>query len=305
LFAFTLATIMLALITTGCSKNINVRSYNAVCDLYLEGLPEEFKQLPEALRNDLNISITLRNVSSNKKHNIKLKAADNYRKSVYLIPGTYEVQKPFLYEQSLAMFRVETTVTSISVAKNSRAEVPIKVSNPSNFINTMKNNQPTDEILNADIYSRKVQYKGKIIDLNKIKEVMSFNLASNSKTLYPSETYLIPSSDNPGVSIIVQNLTSTSIPVSKATLTGVYFTGNNVVLPKGITLGSNLRDIVHAKEGKLGTPDYCMGSALIGFEIDGTTLVYIDKDSGDRISFYIKLGDTYVSSVKYEFAKYE
>jgi len=304
-FAFALTVIMFAFLAAGCSKNINVRSYNAVCEFYLDGLPKEYEQLPETIRNNLKISVTLTNISSNKIHTIELTDAENYRKSVYLLPGTYEVHNTLISKENLAMFRVETAVKSISVAKNSRTEIPINVSNPSDFINTIKNNQPTDEILNADIFSRKVQYKGKIIDLSNIREVIPFDITNNSSTLAPKETDRIPSSNNSGVSIVVQNQSNEISDSSKATFTGVYFTSNNVVFPKGITLGSNVRDIAHATEGKLGTPDYCLGSVLIGMKLDGTTLVYIDKNSGDRISFYIKPGDSHVSSILYEFAKYE
>lgn len=292
-------------ILSGCSKSVDARTYGAVCELYLVDLPKEYEQLPEEIRKDTAVYLSIRNVSSDKTYSIELTDANEYRHSLNLIPGTYSVSKPYISNDRLVPLNVETKIDSISITKNSKTEVPIYVSNPSDFINAMTNNQPKDEILNADIYSRKVQYNGKIIDLNNIREEIAFSTPKNDERLAPAATYYIPSANDEGISLIVQNQSDARAPVSQATLTGVRFRHNNIVFPKGITLGSTSRDIAHTREGKLGTPTYCLGSPLIGFEFDDTTLVYIDENSGDRISFDILPGDKYVSIITYEFFKYE
>ena len=172
--------IMLASMMNGCSKNADVHSFKAVCEFRLEGLPNEYDQLAEAIRDDIEVTVSIRNVSSDKSHYVDLTDANGYRQSLYLIPGTYDVNKPYISKKYLAMFDVEIKMDSITIAKDSRTEIPVYVTNPSDFVNVMNNNQPKDEILNADIYSRKVQLNGKIIDLNNIMEVMVFTVPENN-----------------------------------------------------------------------------------------------------------------------------
>ncbi len=305
IFAIGLILMTLALAMSGCSKKPNEKSFGGVCELYLEALPEGYEQLPEGVREDMHISISLKSVSSNKKYRVRLTKANGYRQSLNVVPGTYNVVKLNALDKGVVMFDVKARVKSVTVGKDQLAEVPLYAVNSSDLIHALQNNQPTDEILRSDIYSRKVQYKGEIIDLQNIREEMGFTNTKTNQRLSPKETYQIPSASKDGVSIIVQNQSSVNAPVSEATFVGVSFSTNNVIFPKGITLGTSLYDIAHAQDGLLGTPDYCEGSAFVGAEFESTTLVYIDKDSGDRISFYVQPGNLYVSSITYEFAKYE
>lgn len=66
-----------------------------------------------------------------------------------------------------------------------------------------------------------------------------------------------------------------------------------------------ISDIAHAEKGLLGTPTYCLGTPIIGIGYDNATLVYIDSDTGDRISLYINKYDSFISTISYEFEKYE
>lgn len=289
----------------GCSRKPDEKSFGGVCEFYLEELPEGYEQLPKVVSEDMHISISLRNVSSNKSYIAKLTKANGYRQSLDVIPGTYNVVILSAPDKDVVMFDVEARIKSVIVEKDKPAEVSVYVANPSDFINALQNNQPTDEILRSDIYSRKVQYKGKVIDLSNIREIMEFNTSITNERLLPKETFIIPSAAKDGISIIVQNQSSSIASVSEATFVGVSFSTNNTIFPKGIALGSSLYDIAHAQDGILGTPDYCQGSVFVGMEFGSTTLVYIDKNSGDRISFCVQPGTSYVSSITYEFAKYE
>ena len=41
------------------------------------------------------------------------------------------------------------------------------------------------------------------------------------------------------------------------------------------------------------------------FSWNETTLVYLDEESGDRVSFETVAGNNYIVSAKYEFSRYE
>jgi|LSQX01.2.fsa_nt_gb hypothetical protein len=297
--------VMLLSMMVGCTKTTAEQSFGAGCTAYLENLPKEYELLPEGIRDKVEITVSLRNVSSNKRYSNKLNYANGFRQSIDLLPGTYDVSNVHISEKSLAMLDVEVKLESIKVDKDSQFELPVYVKSPTDFIAAIENNKPKAEILKEDVYSRKVQLNGEIIDINNIRNTVKFDEPPTNKNLAPAETFLIPSSNNEGVSLIVQNQTNTYAPVSKATFVGVQFYGSNVVFPKGITLGTGLDAICHAQDGILGTPDYFLGTPLIGLGYDNTTVVYLDKESGDRISLNIKPSHSFASFITYEFNKYE
>ncbi|WP_149678660.1 hypothetical protein [Thermoclostridium caenicola] len=305
-FVLSMTFIMLvAAVVAGCSKSIDASVYNTDCEFYLEGLPEEYNLLPDEIKKETGVWIRLGSVTSDRVYEVLLNEENGFRQSVEgLIPGKYEVNYG-VTNSRYSRLRVKVDINNIIIEKNNHYEIPAYMADPSEFVREIMNLQPQDELLNADIFSRKVQYNGRIIDLYNIRDEMKF-VAPKDKRLAPKETIEIPSSDHEGVSIIVQNQTQKYIEASEATFTGVRFSrNNNVVFPKAITLGTSLRDLAHASEGIMGTPDYCLGSPVVYYNIDATILVYVDKNSGDRISFHYESGKSYVSSITYEFEKYE
>lgn len=303
-YAAILLILLTAFLLFGCSKEKTKQVKGTTCTVYLEELPQEYDQLAQSIRDDIVISVSLRNVSSDKRFTCDLTEKNNFRQVLDLIPGTYKIESVYLTDANLAMFEVDTELKSVKIEKNVPFDLPVLIQNADEFINTMTLNKPSEDIIKADLYSRKIQYNGQMIDLNNIQSNMTF-AATSKKKLSHAETMYIGSTSHPGVSLIVQNQTDQNIPADQATVVGVYFFKNNVVLPQGITLGTEIRAIAHAKEGLLGTPNYCTGSPLMRLGLDKTVLVYIDEDSGDRISFYVDPGDSFISGITYEFEKYE
>ncbi|MFY9175691.1 MAG: hypothetical protein WAO24_10230 [Peptococcia bacterium] len=303
IFVLLLLTTLVVLLL-GCSKDGSEHSFGASCKVYLKDLPLEYELLSKDIRNNIEISTVLRNVSTGKKFSFKLTEKNNFQQTLDLIPGTYDVHSVFISNPALAIFNVDTKLSSVKIVKNSQLELPLFITNHSDFIKTMENNKPTDEILGEEIFSRKVQFNGQIIELNSIKKMLKFK-ATVDKQLAAAETAYIPSTSHEGVALVVQNQTNHHLSINDATFIGVHFSKNNVVLPKGITLGMNISTISHSQKGILGTPDYFLGTPLIGTGFNDTTLVYLDKNSGDRISFHVNPNDLHVSSITYEFEKYE
>ena len=50
----------------GCARNDNVRLFGAVCVIYLNNLPQEFGLLPDGLRDSIVITVSFRNVSTDR-----------------------------------------------------------------------------------------------------------------------------------------------------------------------------------------------------------------------------------------------
>lgn len=288
---------------SACSKSSRDASWGASCSVYLEHLPEGYDLLSRDIREHIKISVSLRNTASNKNYRTTLSEKNKYRQDIDMVPGTYEVYA-HMSDQALAMFDVNAGVPSIEITKASQTPLPVSVSNPEEYAATANENLPSEEILSADTYSRKVQFSGSVIDLNQVPQLMQFK-TEDSKRLSPAETAYIPSSSNNGVSMIVQNQTGASISASEAAFVGVRFTKNNVVFPKGVRIGMSVSEAAHAKHGILGTPGYCLGTPMLGTGYDNTTLVYPDPVSGDRLSLSIGPEDSFIRSISYEFEKFE
>lgn len=295
--------LILSGVLSGCTKTEEER-WTADCSIYLENLPEEYALLSDEVKEKIQITVSLVGSASGKRFSVKLSDENDYQETISLTPGTYRVSNVYVSDQRLAMFQVDTADKTVEVVKDSQSQLPVKLTDPAGFVETMKANQPLEEILQADPFSRQVQYAGKIVDLNYIWQHMQFSTTEN-KRLSPSEVYYIPSTSHSGVSMVVQNQTSTMIAINEATFIGVRFFNNNVVFPGGITMGMNVPAIAHKTKGLMGVPDYCLGSPLIGQGYSEAVLVYLDPVSGDRISFTVNSGDPLINMVTYEFAKYE
>lgn len=189
---------------SGFSTGTSGNSWGSSCQIYLDNLPSEYEQLSAQIRDTIEISVSLRNTSSNKKYKAILSDKNGFRQTLDLNPGTYEVYYINISNKLLAMFHVHSSLKSIQVTKDSQTQLPVSIDNPDDLIKAIKNSQPTKEILAENIYSRKVQYNGNIIDLNTINKSLEFPSNIN-KRLAPGEVAYIPSTSDSTVSIMVQN----------------------------------------------------------------------------------------------------
>lgn len=296
--------IFLIMMMVGCTKSDGTSPYNSSCLVLLKNMPDEYSLLPESIKEEINISVALKNSSSGKTYKARLNDENGYSCELELVPGKYNARVSNNANNKLTMLEVEAEIDSFLLEKDHQAVVPVSITNLSEFVSALKNNEPKPEILEEHIYSRKVQLNGQILNLKDIKATGNFNLNINER-LKPREIYRIPSKVYQGVSLLVQNQSDNFLLPDEATFVGVSFSSNNVVFPKGITLGMNLSEIANVEKGKMGTPTSIIGSPLVALGLGDATLVYLDGDTGDRISITIDPNKSYVRSITYEFAKYE
>ena len=289
---------------SGCSRG-NLREGGSKCTVYLDAIPDEYYALNESIRNELQITVTLHSVVNDKNHRIVLTEDNGFQQDIRLNPGPYDVTWCYANNPNITLMEVQPQVERITLDRKTPASLPVSIKNKDVFIQTIHNLTPSDAITSAELYTRQVQYDGQMTDFSTLRSALTFSPSNNSKRLKPSETAFIPATGTAGVSLVVQNQTSTSIPVQEATFVGLRFTKNNIVLPKGITLGMDIAEICHAKTGLLGTPDYCKGTPMLGIGYDSSTAVYVDYETGDRISFEVGSNAPYITAITYEFEKYE
>lgn len=290
---------ILGLLSLSACSNPDVNRWNATCHMAVENLPP---QLPPTLQDHIDISVTLRDTTTNKLIFNHLSAQNAFQQTLALKPGKYEVTSVYTSNHYLDLLAVRSPVTEFEVSKNSQFYLPIQITDVPSLVESIQANQPKAEILALDPYARQIQYRGQIIDLNRIQEIMVFS-RDQSKRLSPAETAFIPSTSHSGVAIKVQNKSQSFQSIQEASLIGVKFTNSNTVLPKGIQIGSSIEQIAHAQKGLLGSPNYCLGSPISG--LDHLTLVYLDDASGDKISLFVRANTNIIYDILYEFEQYE
>lgn len=297
------AAAMLLALLVGCGKGEEAQ-WGATCQVYLEGLPQEYQQLPQAVREDAQITLRLRSLTTDDSYSIHLEAEDGYRREVALMPGSYEVSGVYLSQRQLALFQVEADRTTIQAVKDQQTQLPIRVIDPETTVQALGHRQPGEEILALAPFSRRVQYQGRVVDLEQIGQVVAFQ-PWGDELLAAAQVKYVPAVDDVGVALVIQNQQGHSAPAKEAQVIGVRFTRNEVVLPGGLGLGLSLAEIAHVQRGILGTPSYCLGSPMLGTGLDDATLVYLDPETGDRLSLEFRAGQSYLSTITYEFQQYK
>lgn len=289
----------------GCVKQPDETKWGASCRIYVENLPQEYNDLPAEIRENTTFYLSVSNPSADKHYSIKLTEDNGYSEVTDLLPGTYTVSHVTVSNHLLEPISAVSQTQSLTIEQGTASALPVFLSNPEGLTQLIQQNKAAEAILNEGIYSRKVQYAGSVYDMQELSEIMDFTSQEESHISYGDIAYR-PSKSHIGVSMIVQNTNdSGSLPISQCQLIGFRFSNSSAVLPKGLTVGLPAEKIAHAKTGLLGTPNYCLGTPLIGMGIDQSTFVYLDKDSGDRISIEIDSSKGYVRTITYEFQRYQ
>jgi len=288
---------------SGCAKDDGAQKYDATCCVYLTNMPQEFDLLPATLRGNIEINVILNNISTGRKYMFRLSEQNGFRHDMALLPGMYSIIT-YTSHHALNLISVENTHELLTIEAHSQTPLPVTITNASDFAGTVKDNQPGEEILNNDTFSRNVQLDGQVVNIREIQDLLLFGDTTHV-TIRPRETKLLQSTSHPNVTLIMQNQTQEGLPIEQATLIGVRFSSINAVFPKGVSVGMSLPDIAHSDYGAFGTPSYCLGTPFIGIGYDSSTLVYLDSLSGDRISITIDADNSVARNITYEFERYE
>ena len=295
---------VLSLLVSGCTDK-EVQKWQATCTVFVDNLPEAFAQIPATLRENIEFHLSLSCPAADKRYSITLSEGNGFEQKLFLLPGSYHVSEVYVNNRDLAMFQAVTNTSTIELSKNTHVNLPVLLAEPQTFVDIMHKNIPQDAILSAELFSHTVQYAGQILNLDTIRQKIKFSIPDNKQLSRGERCFAPAENENAGVALILQNKTDAIIPANEADFIGVRFFKNNVVFPKGVTLGMDISDIVHSKNGLWGTPTYGLGTPLIGTGYDATTLIYLDSESGDRISLDIKPSDSFISALSYEFAQYQ
>ncbi len=294
------AIFLLVLFLTGCGKAGRLDEGNCPCVVRLQDIPREFKMLEENLQEQLEISVTLENITTERQYRFELNTENGFQQNASLNPGIYKVYycsgSPYFLNMDIAAVQED-----LEVGLDRENEITVYIQNETAFSDLVWDMQPIREVMQSDKFSRQIQWGGQMIDLENILNYIEFSSDQTVRgydqiTLFNQEAC---------VRVTLQNQTAQEASWKDCELIKVQFERPNVIFGQGAKVGMPVREIVHAREGIYGTPDSLTGSILFAAGVDGVGIVYYDDASGDRLTLESGHDGKDIYRITYELAIYE
>jgi len=285
---------------TGCTTTGRLDEGNIACVVELEDIPDEFRELSDDLRERLNIQAYLWNQVKDRSYQVDLNEENGFRQELMLNPGFYQVRW-FTESPSFLHLDAQAGQEALEVGADKANYLSVYIADPGKLAEDIQWMQPSPGILSQEMYSRKVQWKGELIDLKNIIGYVDFTHEQPVPAY--EQIYLADLSEQVGVTMV--NETDHELPWQECAIQAVTFSGVNAMLPKGVRVGQAFLDVVHKESGSYGTPQAMEGSILFGTGVDQTRAVYLDPVSGDRITVACSPDGQYIIEISYEFAVFE
>ena len=287
--------LMLAVGMAGCGNRGKLNEGDCKCTIVFTDIPRELSMLEENIQENFHINLTLRNLANDKLYKIVLNASNDYKAEISLHPGTYQVCYPFVNPKANLALSLSTDKENVTLSPETPSTISIRVDNPEEFTEHWMSIQPMPEMLLADTFCGQVQIDRRIVA---IEEILPYLNLTYTKQVTVGEKLTL--TDEPrGVTVYLQNRGTETTDWKSCTVYGIHVTKNNVVFPKGVTLGMSAQKVCHTKDGLFGEPDSLTGTLLFGWGMGEVNAVYKDPVSGDRIQLDLGSDGSSIQSITY------
>ena len=298
-YLFLLLSLLLCL--SGCDKYGKLNEGDCSGSVVLSNIPKEFSLLDENLQKEYYVSVTLKNLTTEKLYRIKLNQENGFKQVLSLHPGTYQVSA-YAALTDLVYLQVKASEETVTFDRGREAAITILPEDPEAFTAHWTDTHPQAEILSADKYSRLIQINRKVMSIKDV--ITELDLSDMDKTLEAYQKTTLTDNER-GVSIVLQNQMSTPQPLSCCEVLSLTVTKNTVVFPDGVSLGSSPAKVCHRQTGLYGEPTKFEGIFLFGWDLDNSQAIYQDPVSGDRITIKFSPDGDRITAITYELAVYE
>lgn len=300
LFLLTLTTL------TACGKSGKLDEGNCECVISFVDLPKEFSMLEENIRNNFEVQLTLKNITTEKLYHITLAEKEDFTETVHLHPGTYQVLSVGTNQTSNAGLSLKADVESVVLREDAPAAVRIRIADPAAFTGHWMSVQPMPEMILAEKYDALVQINRQIFDLRAENNSALFDTLDlkYDKDVRAYEKIEV-SNQEKGITLTLQNQTDSPANWKDCRVIGINVTKNNAVFPQGVTLGMAPSAVCHETDGVYGAPDKLTGSLLLGWQLDHTYAIYNDPVSGDKLTIDLSVNNSQIHGIRYELALFE
>lgn len=293
--------LLLLLLGGLCACGNEKKEGECECVVELKDMPAEFKMLPENILENMRISVSVENIVTEKGATAYLTQENEFSETLYFQPGTYRVTSVYVSPSNLLELDAEASEEKFELDRKNETEVEVFIANAEAFADWAWSMEATREIVQADAFSRMVQYEGQVIDLKQIAQYVEFSYDSQ---IAAYDKVTLKNVDK-GVYITIQNQNEEPASWTSCEIIEVSFRKNNVILGQDIRLGMDVTPLVHKEDGILGTPDKMSGTALIGAGYSTTKASYVDGESGDVLTLEIDSSGDYIRGLTYAFELFE
>ena len=289
------------LLLSGCGNTGKLNEGECKGVVAFTDIPKTFFMLDEELQKQFEIRVTLENITTEKRYRITLNQENDYKQELSLHPGVYRVMTAHAKDSDNIGLTVTASAESMTFTTDQEARLDILVKDVDAFTEHWMEMQPLPEIRLAEMYSGMIQINRKIISLKDIVPELDF---SNEKTLNPYEKADFEDS-RMGITVTLQNKTDSALFFEDCEVIGIKVTKNTVIFPEGVTIGTATSSVCHQKDGIYGEPTSFKGAALFGMGIDESYAVYVDSNTGNRITFGFDGSGEHIASMQYELGVFE
>lgn len=293
--------LLLLLFLTACGNKGKLDEGDCKGIVSFSNVPKEFTLLEENLQADYKITVTLKNLTTEKEYEVILNQANGFKQNVSLHPGNYKLSA-HASMANLVGLEVKTLDETVTFDRSRDTVVSVIAKNADEFAQRWMATHPEAEILSADKFSGLIQVNRKVMTIK--EAITELGLSDLTETLRAYDKATLTDKER-GITIIMQNQTSSDRPLSECDVLSITVTKNTVVFPDGVTLGSSPEKVCHRVTGLYGEPTKFEGMFLYGWSLDETRAVYQDKESGNRITIAFSSNGKSIESIKYELKVFE
>lgn len=295
LSATLMSTALLGTCMSGCGKKNPLREGDCVLNVSMIDLPKEFQLQEKNILEHTAVYVTLQNTTTGKEYPFSLNADNTYSQKLSLYPGTYKITKlegatdAYDYIEYMADAGEVTLVN-----KDMPMQLSVFIGNPEAFNSHWKEIQPLPEIQLEDLFSCKIQWRREMISLYDLPKRLAWN-----EVVKPGESATL-STDVLGINLTVKNSSGEALPATECDLIKAEFTMNNVVFPKGVTIGMDPADLFHNQEGYYGEPTHLSGSIFFGKKVAPLKATYEDVTTGTKVTLTADSDGEYITGILFE-----
>mgnify|MGYP001076183643 CR=1 FL=1 len=304
-----MGSLFLSLALAGCGKTGKLDEGDCKCTVSFVDIPKELSMLEENVQKNFSISLTLKNIINEKLYHITLNHDNSFQQEISLNPGVYEVYKPYASQSGNTGITMAADVESVELTADKPSEIHVFVENTDEFTKHWMSVQPMPEMILAEKFDGQIQINRKIVDLradNASDLIAQLNITFESQpNQVPAYGKIEVSDGQMGVRLTLQNQSDAPADWHSCKLIGIYVFKNNVVFPKGVTLGMSPDTVCHNSDGLYGEPDAFTRSLLYGWGFDNTHAIYKDAATGDKITVNLGSDNSSIQSIRYELAQFE
>lgn len=264
--------------------------------------------IEENLLSQFAINCILTNITTEKYYYITLNKENNYTAEVSLNPRTYEIDSNVDMAQNTGI-TVKASAKNITLSKKEKKKISFTIKNPKKLSEIVNSVQPLPDILSADKFSQQIQLDGKVISIKDIVPYLNLiyedgGKVGNDCTIEAYEKINLKDKKR-GITITLQNKTDNELSYNKCDIIAIKLSKNRAVFPGGVTIGMSPSSVCHKSDGIYGKPDKFNGSLLYGWGYANTKAIYLNSNSGDRLTIEMGPDGSYVNSIKYEIGLFE